>query len=122
MQVAITRLMKRLLGGLSALALAFLASNAAAQVAQVEPNKAAAPHTVNAAPQEQAPFQVDNRRWYGWQGLSVDAGAAVIGLSSIALLSVHDSTVAGSQRRETTAEALLLAGGVAYMAGGPTTH
>ena len=114
--------MKRLLGGISGLALAFLASNAAAQVAQVEPSTAAAPHTVNAAPQEQVPSQVDSRRWYGWQGLSVDAGASAMWLTSIALLSVDDSTVAGSERRETTAGALMVAGGVAYMAGGPTTH
>lgn len=108
------------LGGLSGLALGFFASNAAAQAAQVESTTAPAPHTVNAAPQEEASFQVDNRRWYGWQGLAVDAGVSAAWLTSIALVSSDDPS--GYERRETTAQALMIAGGVGYMAGGPTTH
>lgn len=112
--------MNWLLGGLSVLALGFLASNAAAQTAQVEPTTPAAPHTVNAAPQEQEPFQVDNRRWYGWQGLAIDAGVSAAWLTSIALVS--DGDPSSHERRETTAQALMIAGGIGYMAGGPTTH
>lgn len=112
--------MNWLLGGLSGLALGFFASNAGAQAAQAEATRVAAPHTVNAAPQERAPFEVDNRRWYGWQGLAVDAGVSAAWLTSIALLSSDEST--GYERRETTAQALMIAGGIGYMAGGPTTH
>jgi hypothetical protein len=112
--------MNWLLGGVSGLILGFFASNAAAQTAEAEPTTVAPPHTVNAAPQERVPLQVDNRRWYGWQGLAVDAGASAAWLTSIALLSSDESS--GHERRETTAQALMIAGGVGYMAGGPTTH
>lgn len=119
-QVAKVGGMNWLLGGLSGLALGFFASNAGAQVAQAEATEPAAPHTVNAAPQEQAPVELDSRRWYGWQGLAVDAGASAAWLTSMALLSSDESS--GYERRETTAQVLMIAGGVGYMAGGPTTH
>jgi hypothetical protein len=120
-QVAMFGGMNWFLGGLSALALGFFAPNVAAQAAPVGATTAPAPHTVNAAPQEETPFQVDNRRWYGWQGLAVDAGVSAAWLAAIALESA-DGDVSGYERRETMAQGLMIAGGVGYMAGGPTTH
>ncbi|HYQ15201.1 MAG TPA: hypothetical protein VEQ58_05580 [Polyangiaceae bacterium] len=64
--------------------------------------------------------QVSERRWYGWQGLAVDGGAVVLGLTSIALLSKDDPY--GSEGRERFATMLGVVGAVGYGVGAPTFH
>jgi hypothetical protein len=56
------------------------------------------------------------RRWYGWQTLSVDGGAAALGLAALAI------ELRDVPPNEALTGSLLLGGGLAYMAGGPAIH
>ncbi len=111
--------MKGFLGGLGGLAVCFCASLASAQASDALA-AAPEPHSVNAAPQLGDDSRWEERYWYGWQGAAIDAGAAALGIASIALLSTAGSE--NYEEREQTAQLLALVGAIAYGAGPPIVH
>ena len=104
--------MARALAGIWGLGVCCITSVATAQVAEAT----AASHTVNPAPQGAEAPPPGPRRWYGWQGLTVDGAAITLGVAA-ALAEAGDT-----QRGEDWAARFAIAGLVAYGAGGPTFH
>lgn len=118
--------MNWLIGGLFGLAAGAFTSLASAQ--QASPAEPGAPPSalpeapvstpsVTLPPQERENLPPPERRWYGWQTLSIDGAATAMGLAALALVSSD-----GATRSDGIADGLLLGGAVAYGAGGPTVH
>lgn len=78
---------------------------------------ASAAPTVPPPPHERESLPPSQRRWYGWQTLSVDGGAMALGLTALALASSD-----GPGHSENVAQGLVFGSAVAYAAGGPTVH
>jgi len=76
--------------------------------------------TVNPAPQESPEPEHGERHRYGWQGLAVDGAAAVLGLTSLALL--NGDVPRGYEERERLAGLIALGGAVAYGVGSPAVY
>lgn len=104
--------MLRVLAGILGLGVCCFTSVATAQAAEAP----SATHSVNPAPQGSEAPPLGPRRWYGWKGLTVDGAA--LSLAAAALVTASGDT----QQGEDWATRLVIAGTVAYGAGGPAVH